>query len=121
MLQTEFEFTLPKGYVDADGTLHREGTMRLSTGADDVLPLADPRVQNNPAYFDFILLSRVVIKLGSLEHITPKTMESMFSSDLDYLRKLCSQINGYTNGHISAKCPECQHTFEVEAQPLGEL
>ena len=75
MLQTEFSFRLPLGYVDAEGTLHRDGTMRLATAFDEIAPLKDPRVQSNPGYLLVILLARVVTTLGSLEHINPKTIE----------------------------------------------
>ena len=57
MLQTEFPFRLPLGYVDPDGNLHRDGTMRLATAFDEIAPLKDPRVQSNPGYLLVILLS----------------------------------------------------------------
>ena len=63
MLQTEFSFILPQGYLDANGDLHREGTMRLSTAQDEIAPLRDPRVQRNPGYLIIILLARVITKL----------------------------------------------------------
>ena len=44
-METEFEFELPRGYVDKNGDVHRRGTMRLATAADEILPLRDPRVQ----------------------------------------------------------------------------
>lgn len=94
MFQTEHEFTLPKGYVDREGTLHRHGVIRLATGADEVLPLRDSRVKANPAYLIFILLARVIVQLGSLEQVTPKTIEEMFVADLNYLQDLYNQING---------------------------
>jgi hypothetical protein len=122
MLKTEHEFTLPKGYVDADGNLHREVVMRLATGADEILPLEDVRVKNNPAYLLVILMSRVIVKLGSLtqEAITPKVIEGLFAQDLNSLQTFYNQING--NGHIctSAECPQCHHTFDIEIDPLGE-
>lgn len=64
--QTEFTFTLPRGYIDDTGMIHREGTMRLANAADEILPLKDPRVQQNPGYLTIILLARVITKLGSL-------------------------------------------------------
>lgn len=94
MLQTEFEFTLPKGYIDADGTLHRDGVMRLATAADEILPLRDPRVQSNPAYLVVILLSRVVTKLGTVNPITPQVIEGLFAADLAYLQDFYNEING---------------------------
>jgi len=119
MFQTEYAFTLPKGYVDEDGNLHREGVMRLSTAADEILPLKDPRVQRNPAYLVVILLARVVSSLGGLETITPKTIEGLFSADLAYLQDLYNEINQTGNGHIPAVCPACQHAFDVERPGLG--
>jgi hypothetical protein len=92
--QTEIEFTLPKGYLDGDGVLHREGVMRLATAADEILPLKDPRVQQNPAYLTVIVLSRVVIRLGSLSDVNTKTVEGLFASDLAYLQNLYEQVNG---------------------------
>ena len=89
-LQTEFDFTLPIGFVDAEGNMHKEGTMRLATAFDEIAPLKDPRVQSNPAYLLIILLSRVITKLGSLEYINPKIIEGLFAADLAYLQRLIS-------------------------------
>jgi hypothetical protein len=119
-LQTEFEFTLPKGYVAEDGTLHKQGTMRLATAADEILPMKDPRVQSNPAYLTMILLSRVITKLGTVETINPKSMENLFASDLSYLQELYGKINGNGSSRIKATCPKCEHEFELEYDGLGE-
>ena len=93
MFQTEFEFTLPCGYLDADGTLHREGVMRRATAADEILPLKDPRVQGNEAYLVIILLSRVLTRLGSVAAINPKVVEGLFATDLAFLQDLYNRIN----------------------------
>jgi hypothetical protein len=119
MLQTEFPFTLPRGYADADGNLHREGMMRLATAADEILPLKDPRVQTNPAYLVVIVLSRVVTRLGSLSDVNPKVMEGLFASDLAYLQELYNRINGSQAATVRAVCPQCEHAFEVELNGLG--
>jgi len=92
--QTEVEFTLPKGYVDSSGQLHRQGVMRLATAADEILPLRDPRVQQNAAYFAIIVLARVIVKLGSLPDIDTRVIEGLFASDLDYLQRLYERLNG---------------------------
>jgi hypothetical protein len=92
-LQTEFEFTLPRGYVGPDGTLHRRGTMRLATALDEIAPLRDPRVKNNQAYLVIILLARVVTKLGSVEVIETGVIENMFSADLAFLQDFYRKIN----------------------------
>src|SRR5437016_10433905 len=93
MLQTEYEFTLPLGYADAEGNLHREGVMRLATAADEILPLKDPRVQANQAYLVVILLARVITKLGSVTQVTPKLIEGLYATDLSYLQELYNRIN----------------------------
>jgi hypothetical protein len=92
--QTEIEFTLPKGYMDADGALHKEGTMRLATAADEILPLKDPRVKQNPAYLAVIVLSRVITQLGSVPDVNTKVVEGLYASDLNYLQALYESFNG---------------------------
>jgi hypothetical protein len=91
--RTEVEFTLPKGYLDESGVLHRRGVMRLATAADEILPLRDPRVQSNPAYLTIIILARVVVKLGSLPAIDTHLIEGLFAADLEYLRRLYEEVN----------------------------
>ncbi len=117
MFQTEYEFVLPKGYVDDDGNLHKEGIMRLATAADEILPLKDPRVQANPAYLTIIILSRVITKLGGLASINPRIIENLFASDTTYLQEFYSKINGDGIARVRAICPKCEHEFEVEIQP----
>jgi hypothetical protein len=94
MFPIEFEFTLPKGYLDTDGNLHREGIMRLSTAIDEIAPLRDPRVKSNSAYATIIILSRVIVRLGALDEITPAIVENFFAQDLNYLQNLYRRING---------------------------
>lgn len=98
--QTETEFELPKGYVDDTGTLHRRGTMRLATAADEILPLRDPRVQQNEAYLAIIVLSRVITRLGSLPEIHPGVVEGLYASDLAYLQRLYERFNGAGDGEL---------------------
>lgn len=93
MFQTEFEFTLPKGYLDGEGNLHRKGVMRLSKAIDEIVPLRDPRVKANPAYATVIILSRVIIQLGALEDISPTVIEGLFAGDLNYLHQFYRRIN----------------------------
>lgn len=93
MFSTEIDFRLPKGYLDADGVLHTEGVMRLATAADEILPLKDPRVQQNPAYLTVIVLARVITRLGSLPDVNTKVVEGLFASDLNHLQKLYEQLN----------------------------
>ncbi len=118
--QTEFEFTLPKGHVDAEGNLQKNGIMRLATAADEILPMKDPRVQSNPAYLTVILLSRVVTKLGDLQGINPKVIEGLFASDLSFLQDFYKRINWNGTANKKAECPKCEHSFELEVESMGE-
>jgi hypothetical protein len=120
MLQTEFPFTLPKGYADAEGNLHREGVMRMATAMDEIAPLKDPRVKSNPGYLVLILLSRVITRLGDLESINPKVMEGLFAGDLGYLQALYQRINSSGDNRVTVTCPHCEQQLEVELDALGE-
>jgi hypothetical protein len=119
MFQTEFEFTLPCGYLDDDGTLHREGMMRRATAADEILPLKDPRVVRNEAYVIVILLSRVVTRLGSVASINPKVIESLFATDLEYLQGLYNRINRLDEA--GGECPHCGRSGRVDAAEGGAI
>ena len=119
MLQTEFPFQLPLGYVDAEGNLHRDGTMRLATALDEIAPLKDPRVQSNPGYLLVILLARVVTRLGTLEHINPKTIEGLYAGDLAYLQNLYQRVNERGHDRVETQCPHCEKVFAVELRNLG--
>ena len=118
MLETEYQFTLPKGYVDQEGTLHREGVMRLATAMDEIKPLRDARVKTNDAYLSILILSRVITRLGDLNSINTGIIERMFTADLSYLQEFYRSINegGASLGTVS--CPSCKSEFEVEP---GEL
>ncbi len=118
-LQTEFPFTLPHGLLDADGTVHREGAMRLSTAYDEIAPLSDPRVRNNPGYLVIILLSRVITHLGNLEFVNPKVIENLYAGDLAFLQDLYQRINHNGHSRLHVNCPHCEGEFEVETAGLG--
>jgi len=113
--KTQFPFRLPRGYVDGDGNLHRDGVMRLATARDEILPLQDYRVQSNRAYLVIVLLSRVVTKLGEHDRINVDMIENLFSTDLAYLQEFYRKINeegGAPKHHIV--CPKCQHEMDVD-------
>lgn len=117
--RTEFPFTLPHGLVAPDGTVHREGAMRMATAFDEIEPIRDPRVRSNPGYLVIILLTRVITRLGGLEHVNTNVVENLFSADLAYLQDFYQRIN--LNGHarLQVDCPHCDGTFEVEPPGLG--
>ncbi len=118
--KTEIEFKLPKGYIDENGDIHREGVMRLATAADEILPLREPKVQANPSYLSIILLSRVITKLGTIESITPRIIEKLFTSDIAYLQNLYQTFNAIEPLKMEVSCPSCSHKFETEVPFLGE-
>jgi hypothetical protein len=113
-LRTEFEFDLPRGYVDGSGTVHRHGVMRLATARDELVPLHDDRVRENPAYLTVVLLARVITRLGTLDDIHAGIVENLFASDLAFLQDLYRRIN--TEGHTRAgvACPACKHEFAID-------
>ncbi|HLX01220.1 MAG TPA: hypothetical protein VKS80_03795 [Trinickia sp.] len=118
VISTEIDFTLPIGYRDAEGTLHRQGVMRLATAADEILPLRDHRVQGNPGYLSVIVLSRVVTQLGNLDMINTNVIENLFTADFAYLQELYNQIN-----YPGEFANDTQHVpaAGAEAAPLGKL
>jgi hypothetical protein len=111
---TLYPFVLPRGYVDEQGRLHREGVMRLATARDEIVTQSDPRVQQNPAYLTVLLLARTVTKLGSEQNIDTLVIENLFASDLAFLQDLYRRINqeGHTEADVS--CPSCGHQFAVD-------
>ncbi len=119
-LQTEFEFTLPRGFVDGDGNLHKNGVMRLATANDEIAPMKDSRVQSNPGYLAVILLSRVVTRLGELNQVNPKVIEGLFAADFGFLEDMYRRVNRNGHDRLEVTCPECAHPFQVEAGAPGE-
>ena len=113
-LRTEFSFVLPRGYVDEQGAVHREGLMRLATARDEISPMRDPRVRENEAYLTVILLSRVITRLGTLPQINPGIVEGMFASDLAFLQDLYRRVNQDGTSQAAVTCPACRHEFTVE-------
>ena len=120
-LQSEFNFTLPHGFIDKEGTLHREGTMRLATAYDEIAPMKDPRVQSNPGYLVIILLSRVITKLGDLDSVNPRTIEQLFAGDMAFLQDFYRRVNQNGDVLVEVSCPECEAKFKVEVTGPGEI
>ena len=121
-LRTEFAFELPRGYVDGSGTVHRSGVMRLATGRDELVPLRDDRVRENPAYLSVVLLARVVTRLGTIDDIHAGIIENMFATDVAFLQDLYRRVNQEGHTRAGVTCPACQHSFAVDVAGgrLGE-
>lgn len=117
---TEFDFSLPQGLTGPDGVVHRDGTMRLATAFDEIEPIKDPRVRANPGYLVVILLTRVITRLGGLEHVNTRTIESLYAADLAYLQDFYQRINLTGDSRFRVRCPHCAQAFEVETAGLGE-
>lgn len=120
-LQTEYEFTLPRGYVGKDGTLHKTGIMRLATAKDEIAPLTDFRVQKNRAYLVIILLGRVISKLGTLgeDEVNTEVVEGLYSADLSYLQEFYRRINEDASALVKTACPHCEQEFDFDLGSLG--
>lgn len=119
-MQTEIAFTLPKGYVDAGGTVHREGTMRLATARDEIEPLRAVEVRQNHAYLTVLLLARTITRLGSLTAIEPEVVEGLYAADFDHLQRLYERINASDETVGVVSCPACQHDFEFELTAIED-
>jgi hypothetical protein len=113
-LQTEYSFVLPRGFVDGEGNVHREGSMRLATARDEIYPQSDYRVRDNPAYLTVLLLTRTVTRLGTVSEVDSYVIESLFASDLAFLQDLYRRINQDGHTHASVACPSCHHEFTVD-------
>ena len=114
VFQTTFDFVLPRGYVDADGRVHREGTMRLATARDELVPLLDPKVRENDAFLSLVLLARVVTQLGDVPTIDDQVMGGLWATDLAFLQDLYRQINSEGHTLIEVTCPSCSTNFAVD-------
>jgi hypothetical protein len=113
-LTTEFPFSLPRGYVDGAGAVHRDGVMRLATARDEIMPLRDPRVRDNEAYLTVLLLSRVITRLGGVPAVSEGVIEGMFATDLAFLQDHYRRINSEGQTRAAVRCPGCATEFEVD-------
>ncbi|MFE6979309.1 hypothetical protein [Streptomyces sp. NPDC057682] len=118
----EFDFELPRGYVDDEGRTHRTGTMRLATARDELRPQIDLRVKENPAYLSVVLLSQVITRLGTVTDVHVGVVERMYATDVAFLQDFYRRINSEGHTHAAVTCPLCQGSFEVDlsGERLGE-
>jgi hypothetical protein len=113
-LHTEFGFVLPRGYVDDEGRVHREGRMRLATARDEISTQVDLRVRQNPAYLTVLLLARTVTRLGTVPEVDASVVENLFASDLAFLQDLYRRLNQEGTTETVVSCPGCSHRFTVD-------
>lgn len=119
-MQTEIAFTLPRGYVDESGMVHREGTMRLATARDEIEPLREVAVRQNQAYLTILLLARTVTRIGTVTDITPELVERLYAADFDHLQRLYERINSDGEAVGVVSCPSCAHEFEVDLTEIED-
>ncbi|WP_309117394.1 hypothetical protein [Saccharothrix sp.] len=121
-MRTEFNFELPRGYVDDAGVVHRTGVMRLATARDELVPLRDDRVRENAAYLTVVLLARVIVRIGTVTDVHAGVVENLFASDLAFLQDMYRRINSEGHTRAAVACPECGHGFSVDVAGgrLGE-
>lgn len=118
-LKTEFSFRLPRGYVDAGGNLHRDGVMRLARALDEVEPYGDPHARENEAWLSILMLSRVIVRLGSIAQVTPAVVADLFAHDFAYLQDLYLQLNGDSGASAETQCPSCGERFALDLTAIG--
>jgi hypothetical protein len=119
-MRTEVAFMLPRGYVDASGSLHREGTMRLATARDEIEAVREPEVRQNEAYLTVLLLSRVVTRVGDVKDVTPELIEDLYAADFDHLQRLYERLNTDGDAVGTVTCPSCSHPFEVDLTEIED-
>jgi hypothetical protein len=119
-MQTQIEFTLPRGYIDATGAVHKVGTMRLATARDEIEPLRELDVRQNSAYLTVLLLARTVTRLGAITDVTPAVVENLYAADFDHLQRLYERINSDGEAVGVVSCPECSHRFEVDLTDIED-
>jgi hypothetical protein len=121
VLQTEFEFTLPRGLRDAQGQVRQRGTMRLATARDELGVERHPRVRQEPGYEVLVRLAQVITAIDDLNSITPAMLEDLYTADLAYLREFYNRVNHQGDPYIPVECPQCQLQFQVELELAGEF
>jgi hypothetical protein len=114
VMQTTFDFVLPRGFVDNQGNIHREGTMRLATARDELMPLLDPKVREHEAFLSLVLLARVVTRLGTLTHIDDQVIGGLWATDLAFLQDLYRRINTEGTTVAEVTCPHCSQLVMVD-------
>jgi hypothetical protein len=119
-MQTEIAFTLPRGYLDANGTVHREGVMRLATARDEIEPLRSAEVRDNQAYLSVLLLARTIVRIGDVTDITPEFVEGLFAADFDHLQRLYERVNSDDDAVGIVSCPACDERFEVDMTEIED-
>jgi hypothetical protein len=119
-MKTEIEFTLPRGYVDRAGAIHREGTMRLATARDEIEPMREVEVRQNSAYVTVLVLARTVTRIGAITEITPSIVENLYAADFDHLQRLYERVNSAGDSVGIVTCPECSHRFEVDLTEIED-
>ena len=119
-MHTEVAFTLPRGYVDPAGSVHREGRMRLATARDEIEPLRAAEVRQNEAYLSVLLLARTVTRIGDVTDITPELVEGLYAGDFDHLQRLYERINSNGEAVGVVSCPHCAEHFEVDLNEIED-
>lgn len=119
-MQTQYPFSLPRGYVDGDGVVHREGVMRLATALDEIEPRRTAEVRENPAYLSVLLLSRVIERIGTMQPVSAEVVENLFAGDFDHLQRLYERLNPTEEAVGSITCPGCQESFEVDLSVIED-
>jgi hypothetical protein len=119
-MHTEIEFTLPRGYVDERGAVHREGTMRLATARDEIEPLREIDVRQNQAYLSVLLVARTITRIGDIRDVTPDLVERLYAADFDHLQRLYERVNSDGEAVGVVTCPSCSNRFEVDLTELED-
>jgi hypothetical protein len=117
---TEVAFTLPVGFTDPDGQVHREGVMRMATARDEIQPLGSAEVRRNEAYLTVLLLARTVVSIGGITEISAGLIEELYAADFDHLQRLYERLNTDQEPAGAIQCPHCLEAFDVDLRAVQD-
>lgn len=112
-METIYEFTLPRGYVDNAGEVHKNGKMRLATAGDEIGATRDPRVLGNPSFLTIVILAKVITQLEGVEAVNATMLENLFTADLAFLQDMYQRINDIEAPVKQTTCPACGFAYEL--------
>lgn len=115
----EAELSLPIGYTDEHGQLHRTVVLRKMTGKEEAI-LADRRNQRNGGRLVTELLHSCMVRLGDLPKNGTSTVAGMYSADRNYLLIKLRALTFGTELEAGYTCPNCNERLRV-IEDLDEL
>ena len=97
-------FTLPRGYKDKSGAIHKEGVLRIPNGFDREIVI--PLFKKNSATATTMLLTRIM-SFNDGAVIIPDLVANMSLRDREYLEKLVNENTFGIDMSVEITCTSC--------------